>query len=153
MADALHIDNCIAEYNATIEKLVAQYDAQHGNQKRYRTVPIAKALRELAWKRNAGQPTYQMPPELKSLDPQVNTKMYHADEQGRLRQGGIFSLDGVHPTAIGQGLVAYEFLKVMKDAGIVGDTALEATHSTQRRSRLCTNSTNTQCLRRISSSF
>ena len=36
-------------------------------------------------------------------------------------QGGIFSLDGVHPTAIGQGLLAHEFLKVMRKAGVVAD--------------------------------
>jgi hypothetical protein len=27
-------------------------------------------------------------------------------------------LDGVHPTAIGQGIVAHEFRKVMKEAGV-----------------------------------
>jgi hypothetical protein len=50
----------------------------------------------------------------------VDTKYYHADSDGRLKQGGIFSLDGVHPTAIGHGLIAWEFLKVMKSAGAVG---------------------------------
>ena len=35
-------------------------------------------------------------------------------------QGGIVSLDGVHPSAIGQALIAREFLKVMKEAGVAG---------------------------------
>jgi hypothetical protein len=48
----------------------------------------------------------------------VNTKYYHASPQGRLEQGGVFSLDGVHPTAIGHGLIAHEFLKVMNTVGV-----------------------------------
>lgn len=32
--------------------------------------------------------------------------------------GGLFSLDGVHPTTIGYGLIANEFLKVMQKAGV-----------------------------------
>jgi hypothetical protein len=34
------------------------------------------------------------------------------------------SLDGVHPTAIGQSIVAHEFLKVMKRAGVAVDGSL-----------------------------
>ncbi|MCI0557262.1 MAG: hypothetical protein MN733_02115, partial [Nitrososphaera sp.] len=37
---------------------------------------------------------------------------------------GLFSLDGVHPSAIGQGIIAYEFLKVMKAAGVVKSSDL-----------------------------
>ena len=29
--------------------------------------------------------------------------------------GGVFSLDGVHPSAKGQGIIANEFIKVMND--------------------------------------
>ena len=38
-----------------------------------------------------------------------------------MKQGGIFSLDGVHPSAIGQGLLAHEFLKAMRAAGLTVD--------------------------------
>ena len=48
---------------------------------------------------------YQYPP--------VKTKYCHADSKGLLSQGGLFSLDVVHPSAIGQGLIAWEFIKVM----------------------------------------
>jgi len=34
--------------------------------------------------------------------------------------GGLFSLDGVHPTTIGYGVLAHELLTVMKDANIPG---------------------------------
>ena len=33
-------------------------------------------------------------------------------------RGGIFSLDGVHPTTMGYGLLAHEFIKVMQQAGV-----------------------------------
>jgi hypothetical protein len=44
---------------------------------------------------------------------------------GRLRQGGLSSLDGVHPSAIGHGLLAREFLKVMREAGVIDDIELD----------------------------
>jgi hypothetical protein len=37
----------------------------------------------------------------------------------------LFSLDGIHPTAIGHRLMAYEFLKVMEEADVVSDTNLD----------------------------
>ncbi len=50
----------------------------------------------------------------------MDTRFYHVDRAGRRRAGGIVSLDGVHPSVIGQGLLAHEFLKVMKEAGVPG---------------------------------
>ena len=121
--DALHIDRCIHAYNATIRDEVRRANElliNRGDKTRYHVVDIASSLRALAWKRNGGHPTYTMPKAIQFMYPQVNTKFYHADRDGQLRQGGLFSLDGVHPTAIGQGLLAYEFLKVMRDAGVPG---------------------------------
>ena len=60
-------------------------------------------------------PTYEFPPEIKFIYPRPNTKYYHATEQGEVTKGGIFSLDGVHPTATGQGILAWEFLKKMQE--------------------------------------
>jgi hypothetical protein len=39
--------------------------------------------------------------------------------QDRYR-GGLFSLDGMHPTTVGYGIMAHEALKVMKAAGVPG---------------------------------
>jgi hypothetical protein len=33
-------------------------------------------------------------------------------------QGGLFSLDGVHPTTIAYGLLAQEFINIMQKAGV-----------------------------------
>jgi hypothetical protein len=74
----------------------------------------------MAWKRNGGNPTYKFPPYFDYIYPKVDTKYYHADEEGRLRQGGMFSLDGVHPTAVGHGIMAWEFLKAMNKVGVPG---------------------------------
>jgi hypothetical protein len=35
-----------------------------------------------------------------------------------MTSGGVFSLDGVHPTAIGHGLIAHEFLQEMRGAQV-----------------------------------
>ncbi|MCP5096915.1 MAG: hypothetical protein GY943_15305 [Chloroflexi bacterium] len=123
--EALHIDKCISEYNATINALVDDLNKKNSSKQHYFVVDLAKTLREMAWKRNNGHPTYDFPDFFTYQYPSVNTKYYHADSRGRLRQGGLFSLDGVHPTAIGQGLIAHEFLEKMNEAGVVVDTELD----------------------------
>lgn len=118
-----HIDRTIAAYNQIISEVVKSKNASHrrkGKKQRYFIVDIAKLLLELAFKRNNGQPTYRLPPYLDGLSPKPNTKYYHATKRGRVEQGGIFSLDGVHPSAMGQGLLAQEFLSVMEAQGVVG---------------------------------
>lgn len=118
MQDAIHIDDCIRAYNDTIVKITAAFNAKHGAPQRYYVVDISKSLQEMAYKRNNGQPTYKFPNYFNFIYPMVNTKYYHADTDGRVRQGGLFTLDGVHPSAIGHGLMAYEFLRVMNAAGV-----------------------------------
>lgn len=117
MQDALQIDEFIARYNESIQSIVEQENDRLGA-RRYFIVDLEKALADLAWKRNAGSPSYRLPPYLDDLVPRPNTKIYHGTRQGQLESGGIFSLDGVHPSGIGQGLLALEFLKVMQRAGV-----------------------------------
>lgn len=128
LQDALHIDDCIRAYNATIKRLVEEKNAElavneGASTARYHIVDTGEALRKLAFKRNAGDIEYDFPRYFEFVYPKVDTKYYHADTSGRLRQGGLFGLDGVHPSAIGQGLIAHEFLNVMQEAGIVADDA------------------------------
>jgi hypothetical protein len=125
-AEALHIDRYIAQYNASIRSLVDKYNTlseEAGRGVQYIIVDIANQLLRLAFKRNNGQPTYPMPPEV--LDkasqlgrPVVSTAYYHVDRRGVLQAGGVFSLDGVHPTAIGQGLIAHEFIQTLEQSGV-----------------------------------
>lgn len=115
-SQALHIDNCIREYNKSIKELVGQRNQKYPN--RYHVVDYSAMLDQLAFKRNGGVPTYEFPEFFRFQYPIPDTKYYHADIDGNLKQGGIFSLDGVHPSAIAHGLIAHETLKVMNGAGV-----------------------------------
>jgi hypothetical protein len=117
MQDALHIDNTIRRFNEIIEREIERLNKAHKST-RYILVDTCKMLEDLAYKRNAGRPPYKLPSDLEFLYPPINTKYYHADTDGNLKQGGLFSLDGVHPTAIGHGIIAYEFLKAMAAANV-----------------------------------
>jgi hypothetical protein len=123
MQDAVHIDDTIRAYNQTIAAEVLARNQAYGRE-RYLVTDMEAALNDLAYKRNGGDPPYQFPEYFQYVYPRVNTKYYHADETGHLTQGGIFSLDGVHPSPIAHGLLSYEFLKVMARAGIVPNTDL-----------------------------
>ena len=49
--------------------------------------------------------------------PMVDTRFHHAEKgDHQIEQGGIFGLDGIHPTAIGQGLIAHEFITAINTA-------------------------------------
>ncbi|CAN5216309.1 hypothetical protein BH18ACT10_BH18ACT10_11630 [soil metagenome] len=124
LEEALHIDDCIRAYNQTISDVLDEQNTRHGTE-RYHLVDTCGVLETLAFKRNAGQIGYDFPAHFEFVYPRVNSKYYHADRRGRLRQGGLFGLDGVHPTAIGQGIVAHEFLKVMKKSGVTVDGGLD----------------------------
>jgi lysophospholipase L1-like esterase len=58
---------------------------------------------------------YRFPPALANLN--LNSHFYSADASGRL-DGGLFALDGVHPTTVGYGIVAQEVIKIMQLAGV-----------------------------------
>lgn len=114
--EAYYIDRRIKEFNDIIKKLMDARNKKLGEE-RFHLVPINSALLRMAYKRNGGTPTYQLPNTIAKLDPPVNTGYYDA-KNDRLRAGGIFSLDGVHPSAIGHGLLAREFLwKIAESRG------------------------------------
>lgn len=119
------IDQTIAAYNKTIRKLVKALNKRQARGARkveYVIVDIAAQLLNLAFKRNRGNPPYVLPDALKELNQRTgrptNTVYYNVDRQGKMTSGGVFSLDGVHPTAIGHGLIAREFMIEMTKAGV-----------------------------------
>ena len=113
---AYYIDCRIAAYNRIIRDLVRQ--ANDGGRPRFFVVDTAKMLLDAAFKRNGGHPVYPFPDALRDRGRPVVTTQYYRARDGRVSAGGLFSLDGVHPTAIGQALVAQEFLNSMKQAGV-----------------------------------
>jgi hypothetical protein len=46
-----------------------------------------------------------------------DSRFFTSDSTGR-KTGGLFSLDGIHPTTIGYGIMAQEFIKIMQLAGV-----------------------------------
>jgi len=50
--------------------------------------------------------------------PEPDTRFLTADGRGGRATGGLFSLDGVHPTTIAYGIVAQEVVRVMEQAGV-----------------------------------
>jgi hypothetical protein len=61
---------------------------------------------------------YELPPELAALTPTPNTGFFRSGPDGRT-DGGLFSLDGVHPTTIGYGVIAHELIRIMNEhAGV-----------------------------------
>ena len=47
----------------------------------------------------------------------LDTRFFRSNENGR-RQGGLFGLDGIHPTSSGYGIIAQEVIDVLAAAGV-----------------------------------
>lgn len=61
---------------------------------------------------------FPLPPALAALRPVPDSRFLIADGRGGRAAGGLFSLDGVHPTTICYGLIAQEVVHVMRLAGV-----------------------------------
>ena len=101
-AQAIEIDACIDAYN---ELLVAE-----AGRRGWHVVDMCGVLDRLAVRRNHGKPTYPVPTELSDL----TLRFFEIQPGGGVRSGGLIGLDGVHPTACGYGIVAQEFIQVMR---------------------------------------
>ena len=121
-SEARAVDSAIDAYNATIIDSVA---AARADGLDWLLFDLGGLLDRLAtrryinspWARPAWWTPYELPPQLQALDPVPNTRFFRSGPQGRV-DGGLFSLDGVHPTTIGYGLVAQEVIRVMESAGV-----------------------------------
>jgi len=125
--NARHVNDYIDEYNRIIKRLAEERNGIHlsqGEEGPYHLVDIGGAFKQIILS-CLGYGDYTWPGHFPAIDPPVNSRYYHTDTEGRFCQGGIFSLDGVHPSAIGQGLIASEFFKVMQAAGRVFQQPLD----------------------------
>jgi lysophospholipase L1-like esterase len=125
--DAKVIDSAIDQYNDFITDAVRQARSEGRDwylfetaglldrlaARRYVTDPTA---RPSWWDEVGGQ--YPLPPELQKLSPVPDSRFFISNSTGRRIQGGLFSLDGIHPTTIGYGILAQEIIKVMELAGV-----------------------------------
>jgi hypothetical protein len=120
--EARAVDSAIDQYNEAIAAAVRS--ARQAGRDWY-LVDVAGMLDRLASRRYiedlAARPSwwtpYELPPELAALSPAPNSRFFASGPDGRTA-GGLFSLDGVHPTTVGYGLVAQEFINVMQLAGV-----------------------------------
>ena len=120
--EARAIDSAIDAYNETI---IASVAAARRDGLDWYLFDMGALLDRLAtrryiespWARPAWWTPYDLPPPLRDLDPVPTTRFFRSGPGGRT-EGGLFSLDGVHPTTIGYGILAQEVIKVMELAGV-----------------------------------
>lgn len=113
------IDSTIDQFNDTIADAV-RHARREGRD--WRVLDLCGLLDGLSYRRYATDPAaaehngwerYTLPQPIADLD----TQLFLADENGR-RQGGLFGLDGVHPTISGYGVIAQAVLDVLAGPGV-----------------------------------
>jgi len=132
--EARAIDSAIDQYN---DAITAEVRAARQDGRDWLLMDVAGLLDRLASRRYRSDPQarpdwwtpYELPPELAALSPEPDSRFFGSGPGGR-NQGGLFSLDGIHPTTIGYGIIAQEFIRVMKRANVkfyFGDGKTERT--------------------------
>jgi len=122
------IDSAIDQYNDQIVSVVrAARDRSARKARDWYVLDIAGVLDRLASRRyiddlNA-RPSwwtqYPLPGPLAALRPTIDSRFLASDGKGGRDRGGLFSLDGVHPTTVAYGLIAQELINIMRLAGVV----------------------------------
>lgn len=125
--EARAIDSAIDQYNDIIVASVRQA-RQEGRD--WYLFDLAGLLDRVAYRRYLEDPAarpswwdavggeYQLPAALQALSPIPDSRFFQSDKTGRI-QGGLFALDGIHPTTISYGIMAQELIKIMQQAGVV----------------------------------
>jgi hypothetical protein len=124
--EARAIDSAIDQYNEYITDAVRQARTEGRD---WYLFEVAGLLDRLASRRFLQDPSakpewwdevggaYPLPAELQALNPVPDSRFLLSGSNGRT-QGGFFSLDGIHPTTIGYGIIAQELIKIMQLAGV-----------------------------------
>lgn len=125
--EARAIDSAIDQYNEFITDIVRQGRMEGRDWYLFEAAGLLDRLasrryiddpdaRPSWWTKVGGE--YKLPPELQALKPvPPDSRFFTSGPNGRTK-GGLFSLDGIHPTTIGYGIMAQEFIKVMQLAGV-----------------------------------
>lgn len=112
------IDSAIDQFNGTITDAI-RHARREGRD--WRVLDLCGVLDGLSFRRFINDPAtaarndwqrFVLPPPITDLD----TRFFLSDKNGR-RQGGLFGLDGVHPTTSGYGVIAQAALDVLAGAG------------------------------------
>jgi hypothetical protein len=123
----IRIDQVIARYREILKRGVQQHNQARrraGRSEDWFVVDTHWALERIAYRRYVEDPSVPPPPGWSRYpmpEPYERAKLdtrFLRVREGRRVSGGLFSLDGVHPTTAGYGLVAQEFIDVMEEAGV-----------------------------------
>jgi hypothetical protein len=123
--EARAVDSAIDQYNDAITEVVGRARSDTDDPRDWFLLDVAGVLDRLAQRRYiddllarpAWWTPYPLPPELGSLTPTPTSQFISSDGRARDR-GGLFSLDGVHPTTVSYGILAQELTNVMHVAGV-----------------------------------
>lgn len=140
--EAISLDQHVDEYNMIIKEIADEYG--------WITVPLNRYVTGIARRRLGGKKRISYPEEFCQAmernpmtehliadrnNPKLSTDYIRIDnESGKVYKGGIFSLDGIHPTTIGYGLIAHLYKQTMESHGISFDKPLDWDHIISRDS-------------------
>ncbi|BAZ12263.1 hypothetical protein NIES4071_40930 [Calothrix sp. NIES-4071] len=125
--EARAIDCAIDQYNETITEVVRQ---ARNNGRDWYLLELCGLLDRLASRRYIEDPSarpnwwdevggqYQLSPELQAISPTLNSCFFRSTSRLGRTDGGLFSLDGIHPTTVGYGIMAQEIIKIMQSSGV-----------------------------------
>lgn len=133
---AISLDQHVDEYNNIIREVAKEYG--------WITVPLNRYVSGIARRRLGGKIRIPYPEDFREAmkrnpmtehlvedeeNPQLSTDYLRIDRNtGKVYKGGIFSLDGIHPTTIGYGLIAHLYKETMESHGISFDKPLDWDH-------------------------
>ncbi|WP_138431414.1 hypothetical protein [Fodinibius saliphilus] len=133
---AIKLDQHVDEYNTIIKEVAREYG--------WITAPLNRYVSGIARRRLGGPNRIPYPEGFRQAmkrhemtkhlvededNPKLSTDYIRIDEDnGKVYKGGIFSLDGIHPTTIGYGLIAYVVKEAMEDNGISFEKDLDWDH-------------------------
>jgi hypothetical protein len=117
------IDSAIDQYN---QHIITRVEQARRDGLDWYLFDLAGLLDRLAYRRYVEDPNaqpewwrpYQLPAVLAALDPAPDSRFLAWERGGRRTRGGLFSLDGVHATTIGYGIIAQELITIMRRARV-----------------------------------
>lgn len=132
---AIDLDNTVDAYNKIIRDVAREYG--------WHVIPINRYVYAMATRRHRGRTHLSFPDglvEALQRNPdtgylvqegraRLDTRYLGFDrDTGGLQQGGVFSLDGLHPTTIGYGLLAQLFYNHMQRNGVAFPRPIDWDH-------------------------
>lgn len=131
--EAISLDQHVDIYNNIIREVSREYG--------WVTVPLNRYVSKLARRRLGGRRRIGYPEEFcramernpmtadlakDRKNPQLSTDYLRiGKESKKIYKGGLFSLDGIHPTTIGYGLIAQLYKETMEENGVSFDKQLD----------------------------